>query len=531
MTIARRLTILVTIALVFPFAVGAYALTVFGLTVCSIEAQANPSAAEQLATLMSEEANLRAEVYRALEEGQPDRSPIDEAMNRTQQRAQTVVKSWQANMATRDAHELGDGFLQNLNRLKTAEDQLGDAVSRGDFSKAREIVAPKGAFSVSFADARADAERYATEQRNEADIKGTLVHASWGLVLALGVGLAFVSAFGIKAYRIVTRALNGMRMTFEGVSETMDLSAPAPVRRQDEIGAAARAFNKLLYRVSETVREVRAGAESVSAGSREIAAGNADLSARTELQATALEQTTASMKHLMSAVRQNVDTAHAARNLSMRAAEISEHGGQVVERMIATMDDITRASRRIGEITSLIEGIAFQTNILALNAAVEAARAGDQGRGFGVVASEVRNLAQRSATAAKEIKELIAGSGETIQRGASEARDAGEATSSMRDVIQQVATLIGEIALASEEQSTGIEQVNIAIVQMDRVTVQNAALVQQAAAAAQLLESESSKLSDTVSVFKIAVAPAQDVTQGSDDSARTYSANLEPLPA
>ncbi|HTJ95383.1 MAG TPA: methyl-accepting chemotaxis protein, partial [Pararobbsia sp.] len=306
----------------------------------------------------------------------------------------------------------------------------------------------------------------------------------------------------------ITGGLNRIQGTFQHVSQTLDLTNKAHVERMDEIGITATAFNTLLTRVEEVVGMVRMSASSVSVASRQIAAGNVDLSSRTEEQAASLEETAASMEELTTTVKQNTDSARQASTLASNATQTSDKGNQVVERMVLTMNEITASSSKIAEITALIEGIAFQTNILALNAAVEAARAGEQGRGFAVVATEVRTLAQRSSAAAKEIKELIDKSVAAIGRGASEAHEVGHATLEAKQAVRRVADIIGEIAAASEEQSRGIEQVNHAVSQMDEVTQQNAALVEEAAAAAQSLEEQASKLNELVSVFTVASSDA-----------------------
>jgi methyl-accepting chemotaxis protein len=333
--------------------------------------------------------------------------------------------------------------------------------------------------------------------------------AVWLLMSCMIAALVVSGALGLQLYRLITSGLNRIQQTLQHVSQTLDLTYTARVERMDEIGRTATAFNALLVRVAEVVGEVRGSAGSVSVAARQIAAGNIDLSSRTEEQAASLEETAASMQELTSTVKQNTDNARQASTLALNATEISDQGNQVVKRMVETMGEITTSSTKIAEITALIEGIAFQTNILALNAAVEAARAGEQGRGFAVVASEVRNLAQRSSAAAREIKDLIGKSVATVQEGSNQAAEVGRTTDEARQAVRRVADIIGEIAAASEEQGRGIEQVNQAVGQMDEVTQQNAALVEEAAAAAQSLNEQATKLNDMVSVFTVSGAPAR----------------------
>jgi methyl-accepting chemotaxis protein-1 (serine sensor receptor) len=281
-----------------------------------------------------------------------------------------------------------------------------------------------------------------------------------------------------------------------------DLSQAIEVRPNDT-GSVLAAVQRMQRSLSDVVSSVRRDSDAVSTAAGEISAGNSDLSNRTEQQASSLEETASSMEELTSTVRQNADNARQANVLAMAASDMAVKGGAVVEQVVGTMASISEASRKIVDIISVIDGIAFQTNILALNAAVEAARAGEQGRGFAVVASEVRNLAQRSASAAKEIKVLIDNSVERVDLGTRLATDAGGTMSEVVGSVRRVTDVIGEIMSASQEQSEGIEQVNQAIIAMDNVTQQNASLVEQAAAAAESLRDQAGSLVQAMSVFKI----------------------------
>ncbi|MBB2926907.1 methyl-accepting chemotaxis protein [Paraburkholderia silvatlantica] len=262
----------------------------------------------------------------------------------------------------------------------------------------------------------------------------------------------------------------------------------------------------------ETVQRIQTSAESITTGAKEIAAGNLDLSSRTEEQAASLEETAASIEELTTTVKHNTDNARQGNTLAVNASEVAARGGEVVRRVVETMNEISSSSQRVEQIIGVIDGIAFQTNILALNAAVEAARAGDQGRGFAVVAGEVRSLAQRSATAAKEIKDLIGQSVAQVSEGTRLVDEAGKTIDEVVVSARRVADLMGEIAAASEEQHTGIEQVNRAVAQMDEVTQQNAALVEEASAAAQSMAAQSNGLRDVVTVFRVGAQAEPTVT-------------------
>ena len=318
------------------------------------------------------------------------------------------------------------------------------------------------------------------------------------LVLALAVFLLTVLVAAVLRRLAVVRDAMDEIASGEG-----DLTRRLAVHGSDELAQIALAFNSFTDKISKALREIRHSSVSVKTAAEEIAAGNHDLSSRTETQASSLEETASSMEELTSTVRQNADSARQASQLAEDARDAATKGGQTMSEVVDTMAAINQASGKIVDIIGVIDGIAFQTNILALNAAVEAARAGEQGRGFAVVATEVRNLAQRSGAAAREIKALIEDSSRTVATGAKLVDGAGATMDDVVGRIRRVAGIVGEIAVASQEQSAGIEQVNRALADMDQVTQQNAALVEQAAAAAESMQDQSAALAAVVSVFKL----------------------------
>jgi methyl-accepting chemotaxis protein len=318
------------------------------------------------------------------------------------------------------------------------------------------------------------------------------------------IALAIVAAI-VLAVRMTRRIIQPLAEAVK-LAQTVadgDLTSSIDTERGDEIGELFRGLFSMQDQLATTVMKVRSGSEAVSTASAEIAQGNHDLSARTEQQASALEETAASMEELGSTVKQNADSARQANQLAMNASTVAVQGGEVVGQVVETMKGINESSRKISDIISVIDGIAFQTNILALNAAVEAARAGEQGRGFAVVASEVRSLAGRSAEAAKEIKGLIGASVERVELGTSLVDKAGTTMTEVVSSIRRVTDIMGEISAASTEQSAGVSQVGEAVTQMDQTTQQNAALVEQMAAAASSLKAQANDLVQTVAVFKL----------------------------
>jgi methyl-accepting chemotaxis protein len=356
---------------------------------------------------------------------------------------------------------------------------------------------------------------------------------TWWLIGCTLAGVGIASALGIATIRSVNGQIGGDPASV--AQAALDI---AQGNLDTRIALTAHDTSSVLFAMQQmqnnlrsAVAAIRSGTESVTVASREIASGNTDLSARTEQQAASLEETAASMTQLTETVKQNADNARQANALATGATDLADTGHGAVESMIHTVEKISGSSVKISEITGVIEGIAFQTNILALNAAVEAARAGEQGRGFAVVASEVRSLAQRSSSAAKEIKGLIESSVAMVRDGSDQASEVGAIMGRVKQSIKQVSDIVGEIAAASEEQSRGIEQVNQAVGQMDEVTQQNAALVEEAAAAAHSLEEQAMSLKDAVSVFRIGDSGVSALRTASAGVAATAVAQNRPQSA
>ncbi|WP_186144408.1 methyl-accepting chemotaxis protein [Burkholderia gladioli] len=337
------------------------------------------------------------------------------------------------------------------------------------------------------------------------------------VAVAAGIGIALLTT------RSITRPLNRAVAVAQTVAQG-DLTSDIEVNGKDETAMLLAALKEMNARLARMVGDIQQSADSIATASSEIASGNVDLSQRTEEQAASLEETAASMEQLTSAVKQNADNAQQGSRVAKNASEVAEHGGTVVSRVVGTMQEISERAGRMSSIIVTIEGIAFQTNILALNAAVEAARAGEQGRGFAVVAGEVRTLAQRSAAAAKEIKDLITESADGVSKGGALVAEAGATMKEVVSAVARVTDLMEEISAASQEQRKGIEQVNQAVTQMDEVTQQNAALVEEAAAAAQSMSSQSSSLKDMISVFRISASRAS----GPDESPRAPAPRRAP---
>jgi len=380
--------------------------------------------------------------------------------------------------------------------------QMQDALLANDLVQAGKVpVAPsQSAFLKDYSQWRADQDRLTA--LGVAENLAAYQRMMWllGVVLVVVIGVIALCWFGLR--KVLIKPLNDNIQHIQHIAQG-DLTQTIAIEGRNEMSQLASSLHEMQQSLVRTVSNVRDGSDAIFTGASEISAGNNDLSARTEEQAASLEQTAASMEQLTATVKQNAENARQASQLALSASETAQKGGNVVEGVVRTMSDIAGSSKKIADIISVIDGIAFQTNILALNAAVEAARAGEQGRGFAVVAGEVRSLAQRSAQAAKEIKSLIEDSVSRVNSGSQLVGTAGETMSEIVSAVTRVTDIMGEIASASDEQSRGIDQVGQAVTEMDRVTQQNASLVEESAAAAASLEEQASRLSQSVAVFRV----------------------------
>ncbi|MEY4561186.1 MAG: hypothetical protein RLZZ618_463 [Pseudomonadota bacterium] len=414
-------------------------------------------------------------------------------------------KAYASTEMTAKEQKLLDATLPLLKNADTAADRLAALFKAGDVAGMREFADKDLYAAIDPLDNALDALVQVQIEVSEslyASSQETYTNVFWRNLLITSLVLVIT---GVLAWRLILSILRPIDRAVDAAERVAsgDLSGTIVSEGRDETARLLTALRNMNANLVGIVNEVRDGSDSIATGSAQIATGNADLSQRTEEQASNLQQTAASMEQLTATVRQNADTARQATQLASSASAVAAEGGTVVDNVISTMAQITDASRKIGDIISVIDGIAFQTNILALNAAVEAARAGEQGRGFAVVAGEVRTLAQRSAQAAKEIKVLINSSVDRVEAGSALVDTAGK---TMNQIVQQVGRvndLIGEISSASVEQSQGIDQVGNAVSQLDQVTQQNAALVEESAAAAESLKRQAVALAGVVSKFRL----------------------------
>ncbi len=401
-------------------------------------------------------------------------------------------------------------LFNRIGELRKAYLAARDAVSKA--KKAGDVDGASKIFTEQF---EPTSKRYlegvvelATRQRQQLDASALRVEALRGRTVAVLVGAtAMALVIGIVLSVLLTRSITGPLRTAERAARQiadMDLRGEAQAHYgTDEAGQLLRALDAMRDALRQALQQVRGVVDNISTASSEIASGNADLSARTEQAASNLEETASAMEELTSTVRHSADSAAQANQLTGSATDVARRGGSVVSQVVSTMNDIQTSSRKIGDIIGTIDGIAFQTNILALNAAVEAARAGEQGRGFAVVAGEVRTLAQRSAEAAREIKALIGASVDRVEAGSRLVADAGSTMEEIVGSVQRVTDIVGEISTAAREQSEGIGQVNLAVADLDKMTQQNAALVEQSTAAAESLKEQAARLSSVVAAFRL----------------------------
>ncbi|WP_428718885.1 methyl-accepting chemotaxis protein [Undibacterium curvum] len=509
MSIAKRLYLLIGIFFLVMITVSGFGIMqmskIFTITNFS-NINTVPSVIE-IGNAFRAAASTRAQMWQHISVTEPDRKAS--LLKSINEKHQEVLNSF-LRYEKEDIGDDKDGAL--LEKSRKAYDEFAAMRTKalalsaeGKQDEARDFVLANQAIPARMGDAMDEHKDYNAElgKKSAEEALATMRSSTWFSAFFTLAGLIAVLIFGTILVRKIVASLNYAIQVAETVSSG-DLTSDIQVNSQDEAGKVLLALKEMNASLLNIVSQVRSSTDNIASASGEIATGNMDLSSRTEQQAGSLEETASSMEELTSTVRQNADNARQANQLAVSASEIAMKGGDVVAQVVDTMSGINESARKIVDIIGVIDGIAFQTNILALNAAVEAARAGEQGRGFAVVAAEVRNLAQRSASAAKEIKVLIDDSVGKVERGTQLVGEAGATIKEVVNSVRRVTDVVTEITAASQEQTAGLDQINIAITQMDETTQQNAALVEQAAAAAASLRDQAASLSDVVSVFKIA---------------------------
>ena len=434
------------------------------------------------------------------------KAKIDQRLIAGREKQVQLRKKFEALISSPEEKKLYDEFASNWTKYIAVNDTALAHSRKNESDQARAIMEGESAKQYAIIEGILDKlvkmNSDGAEQASKASER-TYNEARTTLVVVAVLAIAVAIAAAVWLIRSITAPLARAVEVADRVAGG-DLTTHIDVDSRDETGQLLSALQRMQQSLVRTVSVVRQNSESVASASAQIASGNNDLSARTEQQASALEETAASMEELGSTVRQNADNARTANQLAMNASTVAAQGGEVVAEVVETMKGINASSNKIADIISVIDGIAFQTNILALNAAVEAARAGEQGRGFAVVASEVRSLAGRSAEAAKEIKSLIMASVERVEQGTLLVDKAGATMTEVVTAIRRVTDIMGEISAASSEQSAGVDQIGEAVTQMDQATQQNAALVEEMAAAAASLNTQAGELVHAVAVFKLA---------------------------
>ncbi|TFW27089.1 methyl-accepting chemotaxis protein [Duganella callida] len=462
------------------------------------------------AIMLGESKNFLSRARFTIDRGvfHPDAADLEKTLSRADDFIASADKSWQRYLALPMAddekalaRELDASRAAYVGALRALMSALRDKdAERIEALSMKKLTAQYGGFDAAV-NKLEDYQMHVAEEHYN-DSQSFFLSFRNGFILAILAGAALIAFSSIRLLTAILRPLRHALGHFDQIASG-NLANHILPERDDEMGSLMKGLSRMQDQMSNTVSTIRSGSTAIATASAEIASGNLDLSRRTENQAAALEETASSLEELTSTVRQNADNARQANQLALSAQDVAGRGGQLVSQVVDTMGTINSSSRKIADITGVIDGIAFQTNILALNAAVEAARAGEQGRGFAVVATEVRNLAQRSAAAAKEIKELITASVEHVDAGTALVDKAGATMDEIVSSVERVTSIMSDIMIAGEEQSEGINQINHAIVAMDEVTQQNAALVEEAAAAANAMQEQAVQLEDMVATFKL----------------------------